>query len=339
MMILKTSDLRAFKANGATIKQNGILPILAYVKVEKESITKNNLESFLTQKITYDGKPFLIEEKILNNFIDNTSAEEINLIIKGNSITLSADDIASVKSDLGDLTSFPVAAEPEGDLLKFDYDILELIITASRFLSDEKDDPEYKKNAFLGNGMITASDGFIAYKATIDESFKDIYLPKSTIQGISKLASCDYSESASYHFFETPFLRYGFIKPEHKWTDLSSFFNIPIDIPSFEIDKQQIVSFNDLAIANRVSKDAITKVLIEPGAMALSMNDSSYNIEQDWRINIEGGVKGSFGYNPVLFNRLLKSIPDDKITVHQIPGRYYITGTGNYVTLIMELVK
>ena len=77
-MKLSTKQLKQFNSIAGGMKQNNILPILSYLRFKDGTITKNNLESFVTMEADFEGS-VLIDEKILMSFVEYTNAEEINV--------------------------------------------------------------------------------------------------------------------------------------------------------------------------------------------------------------------------------------------------------------------
>ena len=77
-MKIPTKQLKAFNSAAGSMRQNSILPILSFLKLDKRTITKNNLEAFITMDIDFEGS-YLIDEKILMGFIESVDAEEIDI--------------------------------------------------------------------------------------------------------------------------------------------------------------------------------------------------------------------------------------------------------------------
>ena len=88
-MKLNVEQLKRFKANSASIKSNGIIPILDYLKFDKGTVTKNAMGSFVIQKIDGCTKSFLVDEKILMNFVAYTSSPTIDIEIKDGKVIMS----------------------------------------------------------------------------------------------------------------------------------------------------------------------------------------------------------------------------------------------------------
>lgn len=333
-MILLTSELRAFKQACIGLKQNDILPILAYLKIDKGAITKNNLNSFVVADITYKGKPFVIEERILMDYCSRATGD-ITVTLEGTTVTLKADGVSKVKSETMPLSDFPTISDAVSEQIELGDNVLTQIGIASKFVDEDAVNPA-AQYVFIGDMGIRASNGFIGYSLGVETTLR-AYFNLETCKAISKLDNVKYSDNPSYHFFESEGLRYGFVKPEYKYIDISLFFKLP-EIEPFIVDKAEWVQFNDQAIVNAVSKVATTLLTIEPGRMDLKMKDNSYNIEQDNSIAITGGIDGSFGYNPMLLNRILKAVSESTLNVYQSKGRYYFTGAPGWVALIMQLV-
>lgn len=333
-MKLLTSELRQFKSNAAFIKANNILPILSFLKVQPGSITKNNLNSFLVQNISYSGQPFLIEERILMTMVDNTSAEEITVAVGDGKVTIS-DGTTKTTSDSLPLAEFPSNAIPDTDPIAFSGELLDQIFIASRFVEDEADNI-VKTCVFISPDAVRSSNGFIAYEMKMATNCPNIFIPRTTTVAIAKLQAVSFSENASYQFFTTDKYQYGFVKAEYKFIDMSSFFQLG-EVPTFTIAKDGLIYFNNQAIANAVSKVAATIMSVKPGEVSLTMKDNSYNVDTSSVLTVDGGRDGELKYNPVLLNRLLKAMQGDVLTVHQASGKYYFTSEDGSMSLIMEI--
>lgn len=332
-MKLLTAELKAFKAKASMIKDRSSIPILDFLKFDKGTVTKNNLNSFLVQEIQCD-ESFLISEKILMNLVDRTSAKEIEVEVSDKRIKIS-DGLQSFTSPTENLDYFPKNDMPEGDPVNLSGSVIEAIFVASRFILDEDDMPA-KCNVFIGNGSVCGNNGFVAYFESVKEKIPNMVLSKHVATAISKFPEVDFSENKSYHFFSSGKSKFGFSKPTYPFFDMSIISKIPEGSPAFSMNKSPFVAFNDGCISASPSKTIISSMDLN-GKLHLEMNDSAFAIDAAADIEATGKNTAKFHFNPVMMNTLLKGVPDETLTFHQSENKYYITGESGFVSLIMEI--
>lgn len=335
-MKIKVSDLKSFKANASFIKQNSILPILAYLKFENGTITKNNLNSFLIQNVGKFKETFLVDEKILMAFVDNASADEIEINNSGKRILIT-DGFTKDYSPTDDVINFPNIEIGEFEKTDLSVDVLSAIKITSNFILLDEQMPS-KSHVFIGKKSVAGSNGFIAYFKSFNIDLPEIVINKETAVAVSKFDAVKFSQSGSYHFFEDDVCKYGFIKPTYPFFDLTVFGKFDETAPHFEVNKYELIRFNDLAISSP-SKKVIATFKVNSGVMKVEMKDTDYERDVIKDVSIEGGDVGSFAYMPVNLNQLMKNVPDSDLTFYQAKNKYYITGETGFTTLIMEVIE
>lgn len=326
------ANLQKFKSDAAHIKTNPIIPILGNIKFENGHITKNNLKEFIIQQCDEVDKDFLIDEKILFNFL-SVASDDITFTITKKKIRIT-DGKISVSSPTEDIINFPKVEADFENLQNLSEDVLSGIGIASRFIIDDETQP-IKSNVFVGNDHICGSDGFIAYVNKVGD-VPEIILDKTSASKIGSLPLCFYTENKSYNLFCSGKTTYGFIKPEQKFFDLSPLVKVP-DEMSFQVRKESLIKFNDACITSSPAKSITSKLDVQNGFMILSMKDADFSIDVDQKIEVPGKSDAEFGYNPAYMNRLLKAVPDSELNFYQGPNKYFITGK-NFTSLIMEII-
>lgn len=335
-MKISVSELKSFKANASFIKQNNIIPVLAYLKFENGCVIKNNLNSFLIQKIGKFKESILVDEKILMAFVDNASSDEIEISVSGKRILIT-DGFTKDYSPTDDIINFPTNENGVFDKVQISAEVLASIKTASTFILSEETMPN-KSNIFVGKKSVAGSNGFIAYVKTFDTDLTQMVLSKDTCTAISKFGSIDFYESENYHFFENDKCKFGFIKPTYPFFDLTVFGKYDNEAPHFEVNKFDLIKFNDLAISSP-SKKVVATLKVQSEVMKLVMKDSDYERDVEKDISVTGEDVSLFAYMPVNLNQLLKNVPDNDVTFYQAKNKYYITGESGFTTLIMEVIE
>jgi hypothetical protein len=333
-MKLNVSDLKRFKANSASIKTNNVLPILSYLKFDKGTVTKNSMGSFITQKIDCD-KSFLVDEKILMSLVECTSSPTISIELKDGKIIMSDGSIKKT-SPSEPVENFPTNDEADSELFSIDREVLESIGIASQFVVD-MEVPSPSCFVFVGKKHVCGSNGAIAYIDEFEEDLPEMVLDRTISQTISKYDTVKFSSNESYIFFETSDLKFGFIQPSHKFFDETSFADFTAEA-KFIMDKSEFVNINDMVIKDTVSKIAQASIEVSKGKMFFEMNDTGYEVNTTKEFDVEGDVAcDKFNFNPVLMNKLLKSVPDTELTFNKVGNRYYITGDSGFVALIIGM--
>ena len=334
-MKLNVSDLRKFKANSASIKTNSILPILSYLKFDKGTVTKNAMGSFVIQKIDCK-ESFLIDERILMNFISYTNSPTIDVKVTDKNIKIT-DGSTTVTSPTDDIAHFPTNDQPDGKSVQLDREVLEAVSIASNFTIEEEV-PSPRSHVFIGKNCVCGSDGFVAYIDEFEEEVPEVVLKKATATAISKFDSLKFSQNESYHFFETDKCKFGFIKPDYKFFDLTPFGKFEKQ-GSFVIDKTDLINVNDMVVGATNAKYSIVKIEVKNNSMTYEMNDADYGVNIVKELPVSGEVDGAFNFNAALMNRLLKSVTDTMLTFNKVGERYYVTGDSGFVALINGFVN
>jgi hypothetical protein len=182
---------------------------------------------------------------------------------------------------------------------------------------------------FVGNGIVGASSGFVAYVDKADEVLPNIILEKAALSALKGMEFVMFQQNETYTFFSTGSFRYGFIKKDTKFVDMGRFGVLP-DEKSYLADKNEILRFCD-AINNICTGRVVISKIAEG---KLSMIDADYGINYEKPLSSE---VPDFSFNPSMMARLLKSLPDEQIKIIKSTNKFYITGEGSYVSLIMEL--
>ncbi len=335
-MKIKTADLKSFKANSASIKANTILPILSYLKFEKNKVTKNALNSFIIQDMP-GATDMLVDEKTLWALVDKTHSDTIEITKTDNRVTITDGKFKPVHS-AEDINNYPVVQEQKGEWVAIG-ELLPDIKIASSFVDSSVMEIN-RSFIYVGKKRISATDANIMYYKVVDFE-KEIILRKETALTICRFSEADFSDSDSYHFFKTGSCTYGFSKPEMGFFDMSVVIVKDYNkLPSLTIDKSEIVEFNEICQGLCPAKFWLANMEVVKDSVHLVFNDADYESENDVTINCEVNKEHDvFRYNCVLLNQLLKNIPDQLLTFYRSRNMYFIEGLGGYTAIIMGLVN
>lgn len=321
-MILKTAFLKQFQKDSGHIVQTGVLPILDYIAIKNGVITKNNIAQLVAADIDV-SEDMLIEERALFNFINNTRAEEIQVKITGNRVSLS-DGQTTVTASTNNLEHFPVT--PTKGFTDINLDAVQCMhIGRGAGVIEATADIPTKTHLFIANGQLIATNGIILYVAAVDGP--ELVIHKNTATIIGKFQGVNFRESEKYQFVESDQVIFGFSKDECKFYDLSTFAGLDETAPAFTLLKEELLSFNNLAAANMRGKTPSASMDITNGVLTLSMSEPDWELDIERKMDIDAPDHEQFTYNFLEMNKLLKSIPDENLTFYRThPTRYNIKG-------------
>jgi DNA polymerase III sliding clamp (beta) subunit (PCNA family) len=331
---VSVADIRSFKKNSSHIKRNGLIPILDYIKFDNGTITKTNIHEFVVQESNFSGS-FLVEERILFNFIEYTSASEILFSADGHKVIMS-DGSQKTSSSQGDINLFPQIEQPPKETISLTDVILKLFGSAAKYTQEGSDDLR-KSHIFIGGDAIVASDGFIAFYRKIDRELPKTAIPRSVAEKVSYIDPADFSQTEKKLFFKAGKVLYGFQKTEATYVDMRSFFSYSKDT-SFHAPKSELISFNEMSLGMSKLKLCHPYLEVVNGKLIMSAVNSDYGVDNEKEIDVVGQMGDKFQYDAVILNRLLKTAPDEELTFSRIKGMMYITGDSGFTSLIMELL-
>ncbi len=328
------ADIRSLKKNSSHIKKNGILPILDYIKFDNGTITKTNLHEFVVQESNFTGA-FLIEERVLFNFIEYTSALDISFVADGKKIILS-DGSQKTTSTQGDISLFPETEEAPAETVSLTDTILKLFGAAAKYTREDQYDLIIS-HIFIGGDAILASDRFIAFYRKIDRELPKTAIPRSVAERVSSIDPADFSQTEKKLFFKCGKVLYGFQKTEATYVDMRKFFDYEKGT-CFHAQTSELIGFNEMCLSMSPLKICHPTIEIANGKLLLSAIDGDFGVDNEKEIEVFGKMESKFRYDAAILNRLLKTAPDDELCFCQVKGMMYITGESGFTSLIMELL-
>lgn len=331
---IPVADIRAFKKHASRINKHGLLPILDYIKFNNGTITKTNINEFVVYESDFTGS-FLVEERILFNFIDHTNASEITFTFDGGKVIL-FDGSQKVKSNQDSLSLFPEIEEQPKETVSLTDTILKLFGSAAKYTL-EGDEDLRKSHIFIGGDGVLASDGFIAFYKKLDRELPKIAIPRSVAEKISLIDPADFSQSEKKLFFRAGKVLLGFQKTEATYIDMRGFFQYQY-YHSFHALKSEIIEFNEMCLSMSKIKKCFPYLDVVEGRLLMSAVNSDYGVDNEKEIEVIGAMEGKFQYDAATLNRLLKTAPDEELTFSRLKGMMYITGESGFTSLIMELL-
>lgn len=335
-MKLNVEELKQFNAKSSQIPTSTLLPILSYLKFEPGKVTKNSLNSFICMDISCTDT-MLVDEKQLMAFVNYTKATEIDLKIKDGQVLITDGTKINYTSPTEPVQNFPVNDSPEDvEWLPLKQGLINDLDIAANFSIE--DGETFRSHVFIGNGLIGACDNFIGYLRKVEMPV-DIVLLRQVALIIGKLEVVEFNQNDSYHFFTSGKFKYGFIKSTIPMVNFTPFISDLTGQESFVISKKQLISINDLAINRSPLPQVIGNFSCSKDLLNINFTDSNYELSLKESLPCIGSIEGEFTYNAAIFNRMLKSIPDDLLRFTFFKNKLYVTSdTNSFISLIM-LIK
>lgn len=331
-MKLKTSELKQFKSKASAIPTNTILPICSYLHFKPGQVTKNAMQSFVSMKIDCDEE-MLVDEKILMSYVSVTKDETIEIKKDGTQVVIGTGKFKDY-SPTDDPSLFPVSELPENDEWINISALIPDILICSALIMDEPLMP-VQSNVFIGNGMVAVTDNIVAYiKKT--ELEKEIIISKFAAGVVGRLGDTLFNENESYQFFSNDGCFYGFIKPAVKLADFSPFISDLTQEANLIVDKDDVTKFNEHVISTSNMPNPVGMMTMTLNNIKIEVLNAAYERSIQRDIECVGAVNDKFVYNTTEMNKLLKTIPGDKITLTRFKNFLYITGDNNFISLIMQ---
>lgn len=330
-MIIPTSSLRAFLQQSSRLKTNTLLPVLSFIKFEDGTITKHTMREFVQYSVPFEGQ-FMVEERILNTFINGSQDEEIDFSWTDKKVTLK-DGKGKISSPNEPLINFP-AIELPTQTEELSEDACQAIGICAAMLTDDLEGFPNCKHIFTGGNWISGTDRFIGMIFDIECPSK-LMLAKQPAMVVAKMKGCQYSNTKSYDLFQSGNLLYGSVKPECVWFDMSILRNKSTD--GFDLDTREVLAFCDMAIA--ASGLSVMTATIENGhELRLQFSEPEYGVELSRAMQVAGPQMEAVGFQPRLMQRLLRALPADKVICVREFNRLSFLGDG-FTGMIQEFVQ
>lgn len=357
MIVIKVSELRKFLASAKAIKENRLLPILGYVKLECEGdsarLTKTNLHAFVVCEIKADfseNVTMLIDEQVLSVAANYSKGDELRITIEGNDVVMD-DGFSKTKCKNEDHANFPAVESPSVDKSTLDSDFISSLIVAKAHAAvlvdkDMRSWMTYIHVRKTGKKVCVAGvNGAISYFKLFKEAIPEMSLDHETISAIDKYSTLEYSTNGSYDFFTNGSVMYGFIKGEVKCPDFDTI------LEKFKSENSFIVSVKDMCIfcekvVNLSKSNIPPEVSIEDGGksnLILKYESISNSESSEEKIVAD---KKTYTVDKILmqpknFLTAVKDLGVEKIKISKIFGNMIISSEDDkdYTGSVMELAK
>lgn len=143
VVTIPLAELKLFKKESSHIKGNRIIPIYDFIKFEDGTIIKTNSKEFIVKETNAPFKgTFLVEDLILNSFIENTVDPEIHFKIGKDEVTI-YDSKSKLRSKTADLKQFPATPELPPDPVKINAVLLAALSVAEKFTRETDNNDIY----------------------------------------------------------------------------------------------------------------------------------------------------------------------------------------------------
>lgn len=343
---IRKEDLSAFKTQAADIVvKKDLLPVLSFIKIQVEgdfaTLTKSNNRAFIVKSIPNDSEDceFLVDETILNNFLEACDTDFVNFSIDGLRIVLTSGRARMISP------TEHARMYPKIDLSSATWEPLPKLLTvtagiASKIILDTELMMNAQAHVFAGNNFIAGSDFSIAYYQPIADKLPQLILRKEVAACVGKMAACQYSYNESYDLFKDGETLFGFVKSELGFFDMSGAFKMDdLKEPHFSTNKNAILRFTNLCINSATKGSSATLKASGNDIIHFELVDSGVNLD----IHLDVPVANSdgnadFKFSPHLLTTLLKVIPCDDVYFYPGKQRYYITDLDKTFLAVIMLI-
>lgn len=356
MVTISISELKRFLNNAKSIKDNKIIPILSYIRLEcnekASTLTKTNLNSFVVTEIEADFKKnviILIEEQTLSGCVNYSRGKEIKISISGKNVVLN-DGFREVKCQ--HITDpFPsIESNTSDDKFEFNRDILSSLSVAKSHALAAADKSIREWKCFIhmlpinGKSHVVGVNGAVSYFKSFKGKLPKISIDPETVSIISNFPQVEYRSNDRYDFFSHLGTTYGFIKSETSCPQFETVLEKFKSENSFVINRKELVGFCEMTVNINGSSVPPEVCLRDAGKEVLmTFDDISGNQSASETLNTDNKT---FMLDDIFFlpkNMLivLKELKADKIKISKIFGNMIISTDEekDYLGSVMELAK
>lgn len=358
MITISISELKRFLNNAANIKENRMLPILSYIKLEckgkSATLIKTSLHSFVIAEVEAEFKKdetILIEEQILAGAVNFSKGSELKISVVGKNVVMN-DGFGDTKCQVQDIVNFPaVETNTEKEKIEISTDVIAALKLAKNHVLTVTDKDMRNWMSFVhiveigDKGYVVGANGQISYFKSFKVELPKISLDPDTVTVLAKYPSVNYSSNARYDYFQCLGITYGFIKTETACPNFEPILERFKSENSFMLNTNDILLFCEKAISINTSS-VPPEVSIEDGgngSLLLKFVGISDNESTMEKVKADGKT---YEVEKILFQprNLLTAVKDlgvDKIKVSKIHGNMVITSDEekNYIGSVMELAK
>jgi len=329
-MIISTKELKEFLKLSKPIKQNRVLPILDYIKLEIKGdvgiFTKTNLHSYCLHQVEVASKEdctILIDEGKLSALISNTIDDVINIQQRKNGIEIS-DTVSKITFSKENPDMYQKFPEGDGQMTALSPEMTEAIDVAKNYVM-EMEIPNQFSFVFSvprqHNTLIYGceSNGGL-YVKRFDEILPLFSLNKEAATLVGSLNGCQYYTAGNYDLFTNGTTTYGFIKNDFTPLPVEKLFNRKGSDNRATLFKDHIISFCDTAISVSGGK-VIPNVVINScdSGMILECKQPGMDIDLVADIAVEhsecSGFKTNVEFGVRTLSRCLRALPYEYVTV------------------------
>lgn len=343
MIKLNKASLQDFQRLTAGMPKNTVMPILGYVKIQRNPasnltlITKSNLATTVIAAIKSDVdqefEPLLLDERILFGFLAETKFDDIFITIEGNEIKIS-DTLTKIGFAKEDFNNFPATPKASGETKVISREIVEALDTAKNFVNDSETAGNYRFVHCVSN-FISAFNSHFFYINNRFEALPEMMLTKEMCDVVCSIQSAlKFQDGGNHYFFTASSIQYILTKMEGKTPDASTVLErLKIPGKDFSIPKSDLVSFCN--IANMVSEASVSTCTMKPNGMFadIKVNDANYSRNGERNIPI-GGTFDEFTFNARIVIHPLKNIPFETFNAKTNQNCLIVTGKDEYFCFI-----
>ena len=356
MIKIKTADLKSFLAISRKFKQNKILPVLDFFKIEcvgdKVILTDTNKDAFIAREIPgeFDTEcEFLVERNLVWSLVSNTSSEYLTITQKGNNKIKITDDNGDTNASTDDVSLYLKMPEFSScDKIKLNLQALTLIRIAAKYCAVQNIEAGTDNLAFVhivaekDNSFIFASDRWVFYSNYIeDEKFNAIIRP-SDIELFDYSKEAYYSSNKNWVFYDCGTTVFAFVKSEAVSPNIKNYITGIVKDNCFTILKEDVLLFCNRSNAINPGKSNSVCSLKESGENAMEFLYENVDFEKSTNMVfnvVKQGTLSDFKFNATVMVSMIEPLPYKSITFVRSGDMYYLYNDVDdmFVGIIMGL--
>lgn len=324
---LKTADIKQFFAASKHIRSSSILPILAYILWDGNTLTRSNLKTFTRSTIeSTTPEPILLELKSLNAILSTTTSEEITITKKGDTIILSDDGNMSVKFQIGARDVYPVM--PTAPALDQWYtlgkEFADVINKAAKFVGEIDNNLQFvhvyttDKNLFVYGTDGTKMLAHLFAKGDADINFQLDGEGRQLFAAI-KDESFYFTKADNYDFFKFGDNVHAFAQSELKTWDITHLWDAFYNDPAEKVQFPAIELSNFCNLVQAICVLPYSKCNINGAEVQFSDNDRGAGVNETLPHDLP-----RFAFNHKMLQPCLDVIGSNYATVKKVDKAYVL---------------
>lgn len=356
MIKISTSSLKKFLDAATNIKDNNLLPIYKYVKIDcnggHATGYKSNGHSFCIVDMgeSGDSECIVINEQTLRVAVGVCTSGLITIEQKKDDHAVIDTGAQRFSATTQPLKHFPSIQERSttDEKFLFSTDVIIAIASAKNHTAPPVDKAMRMWSCYVNTFefnkkfYVSGTNGYVTYFKSFSDKLPKVSLEPEVISVISKYNSMFYLRVGNYDYFDTGEVAYGFIKTETDVPNLSLIINNMKSNQSFVINKKRVIDFCESSIAiNQASVPTEVCISEKDDSLFFSAVDlmGAEGVQDKIKPSEKNFDMEDFSFQPKYMITVLKSVDGEEVKLSYTQHNMIVTSKDdqNYIGSIMGL--